>query len=229
MLLPALKQAGYAPASTDVISVPAPQSTSDLGAVAAATASAVLKFRSDGVSHALVLDLSGTLTLLFSTSAHNQGYSPRLGANSASGMQALYDGGDISGDQLRGAMGLGWIPSVDLPVAQQGKYRSSAATACLNLMAKAGAQFKDANARAIALGDCDQIGFMKTVLDKVSALPSRVTFRQAAERLGTSFISTGTLHTRLGPGQHDALTAGYDMQWDSTCKCAKYVGSHLIP
>lgn len=229
VLLPGLAKAGYPVAPSDQQAMPRPESTSDIAQLTAAVQAAVLRFRADNVTHVVVLDASGTMTLLFSTAAKNQGYLPRLGANTATGMQALHDSGTISNNQLAGAMGLGWIPSLDLTAGAAAKYETPSGKACLALLkAKTGQAFASANERSIALGDCEYFNFIKAVADKASVL-TEPGFLASANALGTSYKSTGTLLTRITSGNHDLISAGYDMVWDTSCSCAKYVGEHTIP
>ena len=229
ILLPGLARLGYPIAPADQQGMPKPQSTSDIASLTAAVQAAVLKFRADNVTHVVVLDASGTMTLLFTTAAKNQGYLPRLGANTATGMQALVDSGAVAANQLAGAVGLGWIPSLDLSAAAAAKYETPTGKKCLALLrAKTGQTYPSANERSIALSDCDFVNFLKAVGDKSVALDERG-FQAAANAMGTSYASTGTLQTILSPTKHDVVAAGYDMIWDTACKCAKYVGSHIIP
>lgn len=46
-------------------------------------------------------------------------------------MQALHDIGSVDPQQFNGAVGLGWYPTLDLPVGQADKYLTSATKDCL--------------------------------------------------------------------------------------------------
>jgi hypothetical protein len=228
-LLPRLRALGRAPAPGDVIAVPAPDNYGDAGRMTAAIQSAVLKFRTDGVTHVILLDNTGQLSLFFTTGATNQGYHPRIGVNSATSMQALVDSGASDGRAWAGAMGLGWKPSFDLSAQAATKYETRAGAACLKLLtAKTGQRYASVNERAVALIDCNFLAFVDQGLD-FATTRTRNGFRTSIEGFARTFADTTTLSTLFSPTHHDGLTGGYDMKWDSSCTCTRYVGSHLIP
>jgi ABC-type branched-subunit amino acid transport system substrate-binding protein len=230
VLLPALRKAGYPVAPADIFRVHNPGSTAEDGQTVNDVQSATLKFRADNVTHLLLLDAGGSLVLLFSKDAKGQGYYPRLGLNSAGAMQALSDSGVIGNDQLNGAMGLGWAPSVDLPAAETGKYATSATKYCLKVMKdRTGQTYDSTNAAAIALGYCD-MGFLLALgIDHAGPSITKDTVRAAIEGVASSFVSAGSPESFFGPGRHDQVQRGYDMVWDTACTCAKYKGQHEIP
>src|SRR5690349_22550034 len=92
--------------------------------------SAVLKFRSDGVTHVLIWDDNGVATLFFMQQADNQGYRPRYGINSGNNMQVVAQ--VVSKSQLTGATGIGWTPAFDIANADSptSKWANSARRAC---------------------------------------------------------------------------------------------------
>ena len=132
-LQPQLNRNGHAAAPADVVYLAPPKRTSDLGALSAAAANAIVKFRQDGVEHVLVIDVDGTLTLEFLNQAESQHYYPRYGWNSQNVPQALVGPGNVQPDQLRGSMGIGYWPGIDLAASDDlgdGTRTRNAAAAC---------------------------------------------------------------------------------------------------
>jgi ABC-type branched-subunit amino acid transport system substrate-binding protein len=230
ILLPALKATGHPVDKADVQRIPAASTTSDAGRQAQAVSSAVLRLRSDGVTHLVMLDASATVTIFFSQAAKNQGYYPRLGANSATGMQALTDAGIGGNDIFEGAVGLGWFPNLDLPRAEAAKRQVPATKDCLAVIKKrTGQDLSAGNGASIALASCDSLFFLKAVGDRADGRLDQAGLVATAEGLGTGFTAALYGKTRFAPGRHDALETGYDMAWDTGCTCAKYKGSFDIP
>lgn len=230
VLLPSLKTAGYSVAKEDVQRIPKASTTSDVGRQAQAVGSAVLRLRSDGVTHLVMLDASGTITIFFAQAAKNQGYYPRLGVNSATGMQALTDAGVGGNDIFEGAVGLGWFPNIDLPRSEAAKRQGPATKDCLAVIKKrTGQDLSAGNGASIALAGCDSLFFLKTVGDRAGTRLNQSGLVATAEGLGTAFSAALYGKTRFAPGRHDALETGYDMAWSTDCTCATYKRSFDIP
>jgi hypothetical protein len=225
VLLPALARAGQHADANDVVRAKYPQSSADDGALVADVQNAALRFRNDGVTHVILLDPSGSLTLFFTKNAKSQHYYPRYGANSGTGMQALFDAGIVDADQLNGAVGLGWLPNLDLPAAASPKYETLATKHCLSVMSRAGFSFDSTNAASIALGDCDNLYILQRAINEAGTSITLGTVQSALDGLGDSFIPAGLPALRLTPTKHDGAVLAYDLKWDSTCACAKYVNT----
>lgn len=230
VLLPALQAAGYPVAPNDVQRVPMATTTSDAGSQAQAVGSAVLRLRQDGVTHLIILDSSATITLFFSTAAKNQGYRPRLGVNSATGMQALTDAGATGNSDFAGAVGLGWFPNIDLPAAEAVRRQNDQARQCLQIIKqRSGQDLSSGNGASIALAACDGLFFLKAIGDRAGGQLDQAGLVRATEGLGSSFVTALYGKTTFAAGRHDALQTGYDMAWDTGCTCAKYLRSFDIP
>jgi hypothetical protein len=230
VLVPALAKLGLKPDAGDIIRAPEAQRTSDVGADAAVVSNAVLKFRSDGVTHVLVLEKGGTLSLLFGNNADSQGYHPRYGANSQTGQQALVDSGAYPKSQLPGTVGIAWEPGVDITPAENtddGPYSNDSRRRCIALYKAAGVTYDNANAAAVALGTCNQFWFFRDVMKNAPAL-NRDGFLAAANRLGTSFEATDGGLTRIDPDHHDGVAAVRYWAYKPECSCMRYT-SGLIP
>lgn len=223
-LVPGLRRAGYAP---EVVYLPFPSSNAELGAFSSAIASAVLRFRWAGVEHVLITDSGGVVSLLFMNQAESQHYRPRYGGDTNNGWQALLDAGATSAAHLNGAMGVGFLPSLDLTPADNpddGPYSNPERRRCLELYAKNEIRFSDTNAKGIGLLTCTRIWALETVLDRVRGPLTRGAALAAVESLGAGLRTTDTLGQLFGPGRHDGMSGYYDWQFVPTAGRFRYAG-----
>ncbi|HYZ92441.1 MAG TPA: hypothetical protein VFA34_08605, partial [Actinomycetota bacterium] len=68
----------------------------------------VLRFRSNGVTHVLIIDDSGLVAFAWMQQAESQGYRPRYGLTSADAPSAFLIN-NVPHAQLRGSIGVGWV------------------------------------------------------------------------------------------------------------------------
>jgi hypothetical protein len=227
VLLPELKAEGHKVAPSDVIAVPVPQSTSQESSVLNAISSAELRFRQDGVNHVILLDAAGDLLIFFSRAAQGQHYFPRYGLSTASGMQTVESGHDVDPSQLNGAVGFSWDPNLDLVPSAAAKYEPARTKACLTMIDKRTGQSlaSEPNAAGIAVSYCDTLYLLKYAIEHAGVSITRDTVSAALQRLGYSYPSAGFLQEFYGPARHDGVEVGWNMKWDGSCSCTKYVGS----
>jgi ABC-type branched-subunit amino acid transport system substrate-binding protein len=230
VLLPALARAGHPVDPANVYSVRVASSQADAANTAADVQNATLKFRSNGVTHVVMLDANGSLTLFFAQSARGQNYYPRIAMNSATGAQALFDAGVIDNKQLNGSVGLGWLPSLDLRSSAGQKYANSATRRCFEVMRKrTGQRFSSTNAASLALSKCDSGWFLAAGLRAVGRDLTLDSAMAAIQRMGRRYESPIIPATYFSPSRHDAAELGFDMRWDTGCRCTRYVGQHRVP
>jgi hypothetical protein len=223
VMLPSLARAGHAVDPSLVYRVHRPATNAEAGQTAADIQSATLRFRDAGVTHVVMFDASAFLTLTFLNTARNQRYFPRLGANSGSGLQALKDSGAVDPQQLTGAVGLGWMPTLDLPKGAGDQYLTAETKKCLdNNKKRTGQTFTSTNAASIALSPCDSIGAIAAAVRTAGPVINFDTGLAAMEALGASLRPAGIPQVFFGPGRHDGAEVGFDLFWDSACTCAKY-------
>ncbi|MGA8257297.1 MAG: hypothetical protein WB767_12060, partial [Nocardioides sp.] len=229
-LLPSLARQGVDVDDANIIEVYTPQSNAEVGRTVSDIQNAVLRFRSNGVTHVILMDTDGDLLLLYAQAARLQGYLPRLGLSSASGAQALYDSGVVSTQQLNGAMGVGWRPTLDLPSRTADDYYDQDAQRCLALLKKETGQAPTStNAASASLAACDAGYTVAAALRSISGAFTAANLVRAFEGLGTRIPSANLQQARFGPGRHDAVAVGYDMAWSSSCRCMQFgYGSHSI-
>jgi hypothetical protein len=230
VLAPALRAAGYGPAAEDIIRISPLEQTADTGPVGAAVSSAVLKLRSDQVSHVFVFDERALLTLFFAQAADSQGYRPRYALTTQNGVQALMDGSEMPKRQLIGSMGIGWLPGIDITPSQNtrnGPYSNAPRKKCLAMMEAKGVTFADANAEAIGTGICATYWFFRDAVAAGGNVLNRQGFINGVNQLGTSFLDPGNFANRFTPTQHDGVAAYRHYAYDGGCGCMKYTSGNI--
>jgi hypothetical protein len=228
-LVPALAKLGYRPDAADIVYANQPQSQADVGNTAAAVSSAVLKFRSDGVTHVFILEDSAVLSLLFANNADSQGYHPRYAGNTQNGYQALLDQGAYPRGQLPGTVGIGWVPGIDVTPSENtddGPYSNETRRKCIALYKAHGVSYSSANAAQIALGTCNSLWFFRDVMKNVSVL-NRDGFRAAADGLGTSHESPSHFLVRFDADHHDGIAAVRYWAYRPECGCMRYTSGNI--
>lgn len=222
-LLPALAAVGQR--DPDVAQIQTPKSSQDSGATVAAIQAAVLRFRNDGVTHVMPLDIGAGLALYFGLNADNQKYYPRYGLTTSNGVQTLIDQAGFPKSQLNGALGYGWVPLIDLSVSRNpdnGPYSNSARQACLKLMADGGQSLKTAVEKRSATTACDEMSFLKRALEAGGPSVTQSSFLDGVARLGSSFLAGNTFSTTFGPRQHDGVASARLFAYDGKCGCFNY-------
>jgi hypothetical protein len=224
VLVPGLKRLGFTP---EVQRIGQVSTASDYGNQAASVQAAQLKFASDGVDHVIMFEGNGGLSLFFMNQAESQHYHPRYGVNSASGTEVLINSGDVQKDQAIGAVGYGWIPSLDLTAdrnTDDGPYSNDDRRHCLAVMKAHGITYSDTNAESVGLGYCAQLFLLKRAADATPNPLNLQTFLTAIDRLGSSVPDGGSLGEFLGPGRHDAAARYYYWKYFDDCQCLHYYG-----
>ncbi|MCA1710583.1 MAG: hypothetical protein LC789_02660 [Actinobacteria bacterium] len=224
--LPALARAGFAVDPRDVYFFYFSNTASDNGRILTDIQSAGLKFKSDGVTHVIPVEQNGMA--FFGQNAENQKYYPRYGVNSHSGTQ-VYNGIFLTGKQLNGAVGLGYLPSIDLPEQlnpDNGPYSSDARRQCVKLMKDNGQTFGSTSAQANALALCDVVYTLKRIIEQIPA-GSPINASTYAATLATlgDVPSANVPAAFLGQGHLDAITLGWQWQYFADCQCMHYNGN----
>lgn len=230
VFLPKLAAAGYTVKPENIRTVRPGGTTNELSNTIADAQSAALRFAQSNVTHVIIFDANGLVTLFFAQNANTQRYYPRLGMASTTGAQALYDTGVITNQQLNGAVGLGWLPSIDIPGSEWPPYQTAATKRCLKIMKdRTGQTYDSANAASIALAACDAGFLAQQALNKMKGDWSLKNMIAAIEAVRGGYDSSIVPGTYFGPGRHDAVQTGFDMKWNTGCSCTQYVGKHTIP
>jgi hypothetical protein len=126
--------------------------------------------------------------------------------------------------QLQGAVGIGWMPLVDVPAGPDDDVPPTRAR-CSEIYRRAGVAVGDRSpyGQFSAYGYCSSLLMLRDVLSRapntgVDAL------RSGIEALGDRFSSALTFATSLNGDYHDGA-AGYRLlRYDGSCGCFRYQG-----
>lgn len=181
--------------------------------VASASSSAVLKFRSEGVTHVF------GAALLFFQAAESQGYRPRYSFDSR--VPPAVIAANVGPEQLRGAMGVGFQPTYDVERPQDPGAVSTEATRCLKVMTDAGVSWQAARSvQHAVLSECAGLWALEAALQTAGAI--------GADVLPPAFASLGTRPSAVTFSESwrgDRLASASvvaDLQYAEACRCFGY-------
>ncbi len=230
-LIPALRRRGLE--LTDWVRLHRPRSYGEYGQFSSEANNAAVRFKSEGITHVMTLDIGANIAFFFMQAAEKQQYRPRYGLTSQSGGSALADllGGDADA-QLAGARSIGWAPAIDLHAEDDPNSEANAPRKrCLKLMRKAGVEMSSRNAEGIAMTLCDQMWFTEAALEAGGRTITLDSLLAGVDRLGTSYVSAITpFGTSVSDSRHDGLGAVADMSYIAKCNCFRYTSKpYAIP
>ncbi len=219
VMLPALERIGHKAA--DAFYVQSPKGVSDYGSMSSSISSAVLRFRTNDVTHVIIFDQQGRITTFFTPAAESQEYRPRYGFTSQAGFQVGLNGGGVAPEQAKDAAGIGWLPAFDVPVDRS--KLSPGAKRCDEFFSRKGMPAAGENAMLIQQFQCQDAWLLDSVMDRLTADVTREAFVRVAETAGPLLPAAG-----LGMGfdarHHDGVTVVRNVGWDGACGCFRYVG-----
>src|SRR3954447_24621689 len=229
---PALARLGLKNVPVQYVAVP--QSYGDLGATSSSAGSAVLKFRTMGIDHVIVLDgpagvASGAILWIeWSRQADSQQFYPRHGLNSTSGFNALASA--IPQKEMENSIGVGWFPSLEETSSDWAKTPlSSNAKLCLQIMKDAGQQESGANAQAIQFGICDKLFLLKQLFDPITGPLNQQTALAAINALGTRYTPMLTFGLNITAQRHDGAYLVRNMAFQDSCTSYRYTSQPYNP
>lgn len=171
--------------------------------------SAVLQFRGAGVTHVLS---SESDVLLFMTAADSQHYRPRYGLNSyhAAAVQLQ---GTVPATQLRGSMGVGWLPTTDVDSAHNPGSVGPGEKRCRQIMQGASQDISAPAPAVVALSLCDGVHMLVQGI-AATGNPSAQALRDGLTRVGATFQSALTWRCALSR-RYDLPGAVRDFRYDN--------------
>jgi hypothetical protein len=223
-LLPGLAAAGHPVDPDNVVRV----SVADVTSSTAGIQNAVLRFRANGVTHVILLELGGGLMLQFPPAASQQGYRPRYSLQSYNGTEFWVSSGQLGPRELTGAVGFGWVPLLDVSFARNradGPYSNAARQRCVALAREVGAYEENANGERVVVRTCDQLAFLVAALRAGGPAISRDAVLAGVHALGDGYESPHTFATGFGPGDHDGPEVYRRLQFLDDCACLDYTSA----
>ena len=186
--------------------------------------SGVQVFKAAGIDRVLTLDSGSYILPEFTDYAEAQGYRPRYGMNSLNGGEW-----DMERKQLKGAMGIGWMPWLDLEPRHAYRHGSEGARRCKDLMDAAGEgkQMATYNEALWTSSICDGVLLLKAAIEAGGGNITAGSIVAGAETLGTSFSSANTVLSRYEPGRIEPVAAVRLIRWFVRCECFRYTSGLL--
>lgn len=229
LLVPAVKR--LVPGEPEVVKVRFPRSSAENATSISETQSATLRFRDSGVTHVIPFETIGAgIGAFFAQGAEQQKYYPRYGLTSGNGAQLLIDQNIWPRAQARGALGIGWLPLVDLTNADNpddGPDSNAARRGCVALMTKNGVNASSAIVKRQANEMCNTIRLLKSALERGGGAVHRDAFLAGVHALGTSYEAGTTFATRYSPVHHDGVSQVRPFGYLPTCSCFRYTGPRV--
>jgi hypothetical protein len=180
--------------------------------------SAVLQFRSAGVTHVLS---DGVNISLFMIQASSQTYRPRYALTSYSAPQPFVQT-LAPEDQLKGALGIGSAPTIDVNLADDPGPTPGSAW-CLKALKDGGQTFNSDKrfAQAIAFALCD--GFrMLVAAAKAGGGLTGPQLVQGVGIAGPSFPTSFAFRSGFAPGVSTLPGSARDLGYVAGCSCFRY-------
>jgi hypothetical protein len=196
----------------------------DNNSIAQGSASAVLKFRSQGIDRVIFMGPGGAAATYFMQTASTQGYHPLYGIWSADSPYVL----GITGakDQLVNSTGIGYQPGLDVASGQDPTATTPAAKACLAYWDSVGFTDHSALNNPLQRAICDvTYTLVRAVNGDVSLTRDIAALEAGYDRLGGTYAPAGTFVIRFRPGSHDAVGGFRRLTYQGGCSCFTYVGA----
>jgi len=217
LLSSALTGASYPPA--DVFSFSAS------GAGSGTEASAVLQFKTRGITHVIGTGLN---SYLFMIAAQSQNYHPRYGVSTFNAPGILLQG-SVNKAQLGGALGIGTEPTVDVDAARDPGIVSSGERSCLRTLHAAGQNFGSQRfPEAVGLFSCDVFGLLRDSALAGDGLSAAAIIHGVA-LVGPRFVPAETFTSGLGPGRFALAGSARDRGFSTQCECFRYLSKTDYP
>lgn len=188
---------------------------------AAGMNSAVLQFRSAGITHVIVESL---FLVLFPQAAESQGYRPRYTVTT--GNAPLLVQSATPAQQLRGAVGVGYFPSYDVAGPEDPGDPSPYAAHCREIQRAAGNDPEQRESWNLQSKACDGFALIAEAA-RLEGLHTR-TIADGAARI-TSLPPAGAFSISFGPGRQDGPGAVRDTAYDLECECFVFTSATNHP
>ena len=198
---------------------------SDAATIQSGLTNATTQFQAQQISRVVFLG-GAPLAPFFMVIAEQQRYRPIYGVTSFDQPRFGTDNRNLAGDQIDGAMGIGFSPSVDVRDAQWGpKKLSPMWKKCLKIYKTGGHEFPGHGNARTGVGYCESLMMLKHVGDAIAPDLSAQTFSAFAGGLGTSF-QTATGHAvNFTPLERAGGYLYRDLVFNfGECRCFNYKG-----
>ena len=196
---------------------------SDGNGFPAAVSSAVLRFRTAGVTPVFFAAPGGGGPTYFMTTSEQQGYHPHYSLSSWDFPSVVEQLAPKA--QLTNTIGIGYLPVADVR-ASEDPGGTSATTSCVKIYKDAG--FSTTNRLTVGqmLAACDSLGFARQVLVGATTVTDKV-FEAAVDAIGARFVPAGTFTTSFRAGSHDGAGSYRNLGFGGSCGCFHYTSGSV--
>ena len=183
---------------------------------------AVLRFRSDGITHVISTD---QFLFVFATGADSQAYRPRYGITTANAPYVLLQT-SVPARQLVGSVGVGALPALDVDAQRDPGKAVPGASRCRSILAKAGLSYGNKRfATAYGYGFCDAFDLLANAFAKRGLAGAQV--RDGLATTGTTLRPASTFRSGLDASNRFIPGAVADLRWDASRSCFRYASLRL--
>jgi branched-chain amino acid transport system substrate-binding protein len=197
-------------------------SSADPSSVQSQVAQAVLRFKAENVTNVLFIPGFGT-PFFFMQNAETQQFRPRYGITSDMGpAPVLENTPGFPRAQLRGSLGIGWQPRLDVADA---RYPYTAQEQrCFKVMNDGGEQTRSRTDPGSALGFCDAFWAFEAAATRAGRSLTSGSVVAGYYSLGTAWPSVQTFQSDFTFGTPDGAYSHRLLGWDEQCMCFDYRG-----
>jgi len=181
--------------------------------------------KAHNVDHVVFISAAGGTALFFMNFAQSQGYFPRYGI--ATPDSPSFQAQNAPYTQLRGAMGVGWVPAFDV-LDSEGPPLTANEKRCLAVHKKGGTDYGNSRVEsaAVAMAWCDMAWLFEEVGIKAGHNLTKQAWATALAELGGAHHTTMTFATNFSPGGSDGAVSYRTLAFDESpsCRCFRYTG-----
>jgi hypothetical protein len=218
-LKPALRAAGVTLDDADVMRVNA----SDAATIQSGLTNATVRFQSRQVSRVLFLG-GAPLAPFFMVIAEQQRYRPVYGLTTFDSPRFGADNRNMTGSQIFGARGLGFMPAADVRDPQHPE-RTAMEQQCLQIYAAAGHRWEERGDSRIAVAYCESVMMLKHVADRIAPNLTPERWAAGAAQLGDAVQTAQPLRSRFSQSHRAGAAAYRPLRFDMRCECMTYDGA----
>lgn len=185
-------------------------SAASAGALFNEANAAVLRFRSSGITHVILVPSNSGIPFAFMQSADSQNYNPRYTLNTLDVPAFIV--ANVPASQLVDTVGIGWMNATDIHFSEVPQGVNANEDLCRELTGRNGDEAKRY---------CDGLFFLQQAWAGADQLTPQA-LRAGVEALGSGYQSPWTFGTRFGPGRYDGATTIRHLGFVPDCTCFRY-------
>jgi ABC-type branched-subunit amino acid transport system substrate-binding protein len=183
---------------------------------------AVLKYRSEGITHVFFVQAAGGLPLYFMQGAEQQQYFPRYGLSTFEAPGYFLEG-NVPASQLRNARGIGWAPFFDVKPTQLAT--RPAERRCFDIISRAGETNANRGSNLSATPVCDLVWVFAAAAAAAGNQLDVSTWRRGLVSLGKGYESPVALSSDFSRGRPYANSGYRSLAFNTECSCFRYDGA----